>query len=449
MTFDEQYAKYENGELTRAEIVRWVQENMSGSARNRAITRINTESISDTLAESPAAVAPYGGGAVTLATQAAIAAGSNLGMAARQPEQTSGTAEQAVYDAYESGAEVTEAMMAAFEQENPTAAAAFLDVVAEESGAGGAAQATGEVPAGFENMTTAQALQAAAMEAIRQGFEDPTAGTFEQVPALLRAAQDATLLESGSVKLDDQTLITSDMLNHPDPLVRAQYEQAFLTRQHEIEEQSRIALNAYNLDEYTLGRQRALDMDATAIAQHNAELATVRERLARDEISIEQASTEIDRILSGQQESRARADLITSSQQAAAPYGTTGGKSSFTGADLGAGATATLRQLGHANPGQAEAIRFPGTITMDPARLMAEGDAALGVDRPLPEIPQISVSDADIPRAPRLSGTSSVPLPQLTGPKGVPTIQLTPELLARLFGAPAESPSPDAAAVQR
>lgn len=446
--FEREYARWQAGEIDRFVLIKWVQENLDGRERNRAITRINIDAAPEDIKESGVTPGAPGMGTANAVVNAIATGGAALRAQGEDygggGEQRAGvgSAEQAVYDAYESGAEVTEEMMAAFEAENPAAASAFLDVVGEETGG---ASGGGTVPSDFENMTPAQALQAAAMEALKRGFEDPLSGGFEEATNLLKVAADSATLEAGAVKLDDGMLITQEMLNHADPVLRAQYQQAFAQRQHAIEEESRVALNAYNLDEYTLDRQKALDLDATAIAQHNAELSTVRERLARDEIDMKQAGAEIERILSGQQESRSRADLITKTQQAAAPYGTVGGKTSFTGADLGAGATATMRQLGHANPGQAEAIRFPGSITLDPAGLMSAGDKAAGVDRALPEIPAISVTDADIPRAPQLQGTGGVPRPELTAPRGAPTIDLPAALLAMLASASQSDPDADLA----
>lgn len=482
MDFEQQYQRWKNGEISRTDLVAWVQQNMRGTERNRALTRVMSETAVSDLEESgvtPGAAGTVATSAVSGARGAAQAANAlrsvnpntvastlsptrmvagtgAMGAAALGAHVLSGgdddtadgmgPAERAIREAEVSGAEITDAMLAAFQRENPQAFAVWASEGAEPA----ATSAGGSVPAGFEQMSPAQALQAAAMEAIRRGFEDPISAGFESAVGLANAARQMALLEQeGAVQLSDGTLITQEMLNHADPALRLQYQQAFLNRQNEVENEARSLLNAYALEDYTLQRQQALDRDSTVIAQHNAELSSVRERLMRDEIDIRRAMQEVERILSGQQESRARAELETRTLLEAAPYGTVGGKTSFTGGDLGAGATATLRQLGHANPEQATAIRFPGTINLDPAGRMAEYDRALGVDRALPEVPGVSVTDADIPRAPQLQGTGGIPLPAMQPPVAPRAIDIPPELLAMMGVGAAPSPVNHDAALQQ
>jgi hypothetical protein len=223
-------------------------------------------------------------------------------------------------------------------------------------------------------------------------------------------------LADGQVTLKDGTIITSAMLNNADPAVAAQYQQAFADRATAIENENNATLNAYNIEGYNLGRQSVADQNSTAIAQYNAAAASIRDRLSRDEIDVTRATAELNRALQGLQESRSRTDLETKTAENAAPWATTNGKTSFSANDLGDWAVQMQRNSG-GDP-NAAIIKFPGVITLDPSAAMAKRDAELGVTGALPQIPKsLSVTDADIPRAPALINPGSIQLPERIAPK--------------------------------
>ena len=294
-------------------------------------------------------------------------------------------------------------------------------------GSGGAEQVGPEEPkrpgaAG----TPVQGLKAA-YDAATQTFLNAKTpverGTAQiELDAIQKSYANALNLEAGQVTLKDGTIITSAMLHDPDPAKAAQYQQAYAAAQTDIENSNAKMLNQYGLDAYNLATGRVAAGNATAIQQYNAEIASIRERLARDEISITQASTDVSRAVQGLQESRSRTQQELDTVAKFAPTGTVGGKTDFTGNDLG-GAVAQVQRQGGADP-NSSVIKFPGYISLNPQAANARNDMALGVNGPLPKIPGLSVQDADIPRAPQLASVGSIALPQLTAPKPVPVIRI-------------------------
>ena len=251
--------------------------------------------------------------------------------------------------------------------------------------------------------------------------EDRAIATAE-LSAAIKNYKDAADLAGGVVTLKDGLIITSAMLNDPDPAVRQQYQQAYSDRQTEIENDNAALLNQYNMGVYNAQRQGIADSNATAIASYNASMASIRERLARDEIDISRAAQEVSRAINGLQESRARTELETKTALEAAPMATTGGKTEFTGNDFG-GAIAQLQRQGGGDP-NSSVIKFPGVITLNPGASMAQRDAELGVSGPLATIPGLSVSDADIPRGVSLQSPGAIRLPEMVAPKPRQVIQM-------------------------
>jgi len=266
-------------------------------------------------------------------------------------------------------------------------------------------------------------LLSAAAEAVADATTPEERATAAlELQTLSRTYKDVADLAEGNVTLQDGTIITSAMLNNPDPVVAQQYQQAFADRATAIENENAAVMNAYNMQGYNAQRASVADQNSNAIAQYNAQMASIRERLARDQIDITRASTEIRRALEGMQESRSRTELETKTALEVAPWATSGGKTEFSGDDLG-GALAQLQRQGGGNSSQ-PIVKFPGTITIDPTAAMAKRDAELGVTGPLAEVPKLSVTDADIPRGVALQGYGHIQMPTLTAPKPRQVIQM-------------------------
>ncbi len=142
--------------------------------------------------------------------------------------------------------------------------------------------------------------------------------------------------------------------------------------------QLRAQLDAYNAElfkgiqnEFTL---TGYDLEqSAAIAQYNAQLQQFSSQLGRERLDQAAAGSAIDRSLAGLQESRQRADLITSTlgsdyvRKYGVPTGSTG---AFTAADFG-GASSGLASFVGRSPDEI-GIRYPGTAVLDPSGLLAE-----------------------------------------------------------------------------
>lgn len=226
------------------------------------------------------------------------------------------------------------------------------------------------------------------------------AGTYEKLRDL----------EQGSVKMDDGTLITQEMLNNADPALRMQYQQAFSQRQRQVENEARDVFNRYALDQYALDQAAVDGENARRVSETNSAIDSIRTRLERDELNITRAAEEVDRIIRGQQEGRARADLEVKAQQAAQPWAT-GGKTSFSPADVGFERLAALAGIRDMS---APVIRYPGSMNIDPRGAIQYWDQQGNVAGGTAPMPGVSVSDAEVPRGVQLRGP--LPVPQLRAP---------------------------------
>lgn len=294
------------------------------------------------------------------------------------------------------------------------------DVAAQyEADAGGADGATaGNPPINPEGKSNADILDALLRALVEQGDYDP-----KEVANLAVQSQNIRDAESKRIRLDDGTIITSQMMDAADPLSRQQFEMELNRRTTDYENEATATLNKYALDQYALGRQATNDANSNANNDYRNRVEAIRQRLDLDEINIKQAGQEMERLLKGMGESRARADLETSTAMQAAPFATRGGKTSFTGNDLGAIATERARAIGIRNPETAPLIAFPGTQRIDVAGLMAQRDAELGVaGQPLPVTPKISVQPGELPTPPGYM--AGPPIPTLTPPTVLPRIQI-------------------------
>jgi hypothetical protein len=460
--FEKRYEQYQRGEISQFDLIDWVQANMSGTDRNRALTRITISTAPQDIEDSGVTPVPGAtmGSAIamrapTIAANTARAAGVTglfagaANLRARGGSQQPSQVDQILDVAFEGMPDVdTTAWRAVVEQalamgEPPENI--ILNITTRigntpedqqrrtsetltplfDSAAGQQAAPTTQ-GAGGRPPSSVDMLNDLVHEAFSawESESDPDEKAFlrEELAGLQSSLDDAIDLAAGRLTLSDGTVITTEMLNNPDPAVAAQYLQAFTTRQSEIENQNAALLNSYNLAEYDRGRERINDANTNALATYNASMSSIRERLARDEIDIERAGQEVDRAIYGLQESRSRAEFEQKTAMEAAPYGTVNGKTNFTGNDLGSG-VATLQRQSGANP-NTDVIRFPGSITLNPGEMLARGDQQFGVTGPLPTIPGLSITDADIPRGVSFQNPNSIQLPGLIKPRTAPTIVL-------------------------
>jgi len=297
-----------------------------------------------------------------------------------------------------------------------------------------------------------------------QPFDDLLAGIDQAIAGLMRAPVKPSMLSEvskrigelaqarsriadarqGTLRLDENTVITGAMLERADPITRAQLEQRLVNEQRAVENEARTLLNQFGLQEYGLERARIADENATALSGFRARTEEVRSRLARDQLSIQQAVDAVNRMVQGLGRSEARAQFEIDTARAAAPLATVGGKTEFTGRDLGAGVTALQRQAGVRDPENAAALRFPGSMRLDPRGTLAQNDEALGVTGPLPQIPGLSVTDADIPRAPALTSLNTIRMPELLSPVTQGTIDIAGLIraMAKAGAEPGAEPTP-------
>jgi peptidase M23-like protein len=302
-----------------------------------------------------------------------------------------------------------------------------LDIVGaaqqQQSARAAAAKATAPVP-GIEGMLE---------QLLRAEYAKPVNGATPSASrdpdAILRIMQAQQKLADGEAKqlrLDDGTIITGKMLASADPITRQQFVAELESRQRKADKESYDLLNQYGIDyndfaqtSYTNSRAATNDANANLNNDYRNKIEAVRQSLDLDKITIEQAGAEIDRILNGMQESRARAQLETETALKAAPFATVGGKTGLTGADLGASVSGLAGFGGIQNPENTALIQFPGTTHIDVASLMAQGDAALGVaGQPLPAIPKVQTQYGQIPTPPTFAQGPTPP--QLMMPTQLP-----------------------------
>ena len=260
----------------------------------------------------------------------------------------------------------------------------------------------------------------------------------EQTMKMLELVLRGQDVEKKQLTLTDGTVITKDMINDADPIVAEQYRQALSARRSDYENESRAALNQLALQEYQMGRTAVTDRNANANNDFRNRVEAVREKLALGKIPMEEAAQEVSRIIKGMGESRDRAELEISTALKAAPFATSGGKTSFTGQDLGAATTRMAQIAGIKNPETTPLISFPGTQKIDVAGLLAAGDRALGVaDTPLPQAPTIDVAAllAQLPTPPTLEAGPQVPtLRQPVVPPSIRVPQTDYEAEAEMYG---------------
>ena len=140
------------------------------------------------------------------------------------------------------------------------------------------------------------------------------------------------------------------------------------------------------------------DPNERAQQEFDNELARTTRSLSYDTINLDKASLEIDRFLSGLQESRGRAGLIADAQRSAIDYGTSNGKTDFSPSDLGSAFESMAGTLG-LDP-NAPLLSYSGTTTLNPRQDMADYDRQFGVTGQIPGTPSLVTQPGDIPSIP-------------------------------------------------
>lgn len=220
---------------------------------------------------------------------------------------------------------------------------------------------------------------------------------------------------SGLVTLDDGTLITESQYASLDPSARAQVDAAIANRDANLTNSYRQTLNEIGLAEYDLSVNRVTTENQRIQDEFNNKIAALQTSLDYDNTNLRKAETEISRALNGMAESRGRAQLIQDAQREAVKYGTTGGQTSFTAADLG-GAVGSLAQQAGIGAGQS-VISYPGFTTMDPEGDMARFDEQFGVSGPIPGVPGLLTQPGALPQAPGLLSSYDIAIPNLLRPE--------------------------------
>lgn len=357
------------------------------------------------------------------------------------PEGEVDRVQRAILDMIDSG-QTDEQILQALAEANPQAVAAGdrrheqvrADLGVRRDGASAAnPQQASPVAQALTDATTLleQALAMAPDQNDPRYAEDPGGYTtdwmlwLQTVQSAAQTQAQLAQLDAGVVTLDDGTVITSSMLNDPDPAVRAQYQAAYDSRLAEAELGYTTLLDELGITSYNAFRQGVEGENTRKTQDFTNRVNRFNAELDWDQQNVERAAKDVARSIEGLAESQRRAKLLTDTALDAAPWATQPGKSSFTGADLGAGITALARQAGIKNPETAPLLNFTGTQRIDPGGLMQGYDQQLGVQGPVPLIPQMRTDPNTIPNAPLLSEV----------PQFDPSTLQSPAVAARLLGA--------------
>lgn len=168
----------------------------------------------------------------------------------------------------------------------------------------------------------------------------------------------------------------------------------------------------FQLDSYKLESEKAQ-------ADFNNQISVFNAKRGLDQDRLSSAEAKIARKLDGMAESRSRADTVTRNILDAAPYMTSGGKTSFSPNEVGSIASGWASRLG-LDPSRS-ILNFTGTQTIDPEGLMRRYDSEMGVGGILDAIPEMGLSEADIPGLPQFRPPSlaapilpSAPMPAVS-----------------------------------
>lgn len=226
-----------------------------------------------------------------------------------------------------------------------------------------------------------------------------------QLQSLETSAQQLRMYKNGFVADPTGKYIIS--VNSLDPQARAQADA--------INQQTWTGIqNTYLKDQYGLNADRITSL-------FNSQVAGVNSSLSYDQNALTRANSLINRQLAGKQEADARAKFVTDTLTSLAPWAT-GGKTEFTGNDFGAIGAEFAKAAGM-DP-NATALKFPGSVTVNPSSLLDLYDQQMGTSGPLPSVPEMLTNPSllgqisggmSLPPTPSLFGAS--PIPAATGPQ--------------------------------
>lgn len=216
-----------------------------------------------------------------------------------------------------------------------------------------------------------------------------------------KAYDAAKNFEAGLFQMPDGTLVPLDELDDTEiELVNKYNSQLY-----------RNALSKFGLDEFAQARADIGAENDRRSTQFQDKLDEVRMSLGYDEAELARSAQELDRWLAGQDVAQEDAANIAAAKQQAMSYGTTNGKSSFTGNDLGGAVAALARQGGLS--GDVPLLSYPGTQTLDPVGDRLASLAAMGISNAPPQVPQLGTQRGSLPTAPDLlqlpSGSGGMP----------------------------------------
>lgn len=172
-------------------------------------------------------------------------------------------------------------------------------------------------------------------------------------------------------------------------------------------------LRKYGLEDIDAKNKNAQQNFANKITGINTGLATEDRDLAR-------AKTELGRWLDAQGVAQGDATNIQEAKKLATQWGTTGGKTAFTAADLGEGVSGLARQAG--SNMAAPLLKYPGYQTFDPVGDRQASMAAMGVLNAPPLLPK-QQDRQPIPDSPPLldyPSRNQTPMNQTPSPGPVP-----------------------------
>lgn len=176
-------------------------------------------------------------------------------------------------------------------------------------------------------------------------------------------------------------------------------------------------LNDVGLAEHNVFKGMSDTENKRRIDEYGAKSQEFANQVAAGRLTLDQARDQLDRWVKGRQEGRARSEFVEKTLAEAAPWATSGGKRSFTAAELGGGNAALARGAGR-DPNEI-GITFSGVRTVDPLGQLAAQDRAMGVEGPMPGIPVLP--QLNVPSAPGLTPFNRTP-PTLQRPGAPPDV---------------------------
>lgn len=254
--------------------------------------------------------------------------------------------------------------------------------------------------------------------------EDVSLFYTQNIQPLLTFRNELQQSQMGFVTLPDGTVMSKGELP---PEQQAALDKANAVKYAQI-------LNQFGLDQFNVMSKATSQANDVAQSDFTNKLGTWDRMLGLDKFGFDQATKKLDRWLGIQDQATKEAQLEQDAQKLAIPYGTTNGKTDFSGADLGAGVAGLASMAGIG--GNTPVIRYPGTQTMDPIGTINTRSQAMGGGGAAPTL--------EMPAPLATAGNMPTP-PQLSAGPAAPTLQLPPQLSmpAPAPGLPAWAPNTD------